>query len=95
MIIKHVDIHIGDIDVNLHEGLLVKKSQSSKSSSVEPPLPTTDKIPEPSVDPTATDKQSKNEKALAAICKNTTMFPEKVINLHIISGFNHYVYVFC
>ncbi|KAF7817045.1 protein SABRE isoform X1 [Senna tora] len=72
IIVKNVDISIGEVTANLNEGLLLKRKSSVESSSGS------EKIIEPSADSIATDKLSKNQQALAAFSKYTTMFPEKV-----------------
>ncbi|XP_028802142.1 protein SABRE [Neltuma alba] len=70
--IKNVGIAMGEVAVNLNEDVFLKRKSSGES------FPGSNDIIQSSDDSVATNKLSKNQKALAAISKYAMMFPEKV-----------------
>ncbi|KAJ9545445.1 hypothetical protein OSB04_025152 [Centaurea solstitialis] len=70
VIVKNIDLSLGEISVNLDEDSIPKKQKSSDSHANEPAQST----PDPNVD----KKQQKKQAALLAITKNIPLFPEKV-----------------
>ncbi|KAK7275854.1 hypothetical protein RIF29_16980 [Crotalaria pallida] len=68
IIIKNVDISVGEIRVNLNDGLLVKRKSSLES-------PGSDRKKMTSVDSMSTKQPSKKQQALA---RYSSMFPDKV-----------------
>lgn len=71
VIIKNVDIAIGEVAVNLNEELFVKNKSSADNSTH------TDKVTGSTVNSGTSDEQPK-KKALSSLSKYTSMFPEKV-----------------
>ncbi|XP_058747798.1 protein SABRE-like isoform X1 [Vicia villosa] len=66
IVIKNVDVSIGEVTVNLNERLLIKKKRSSESSSGSD---------RSSVDPMSTKQSSTKQEKLARF---SSLFPEKV-----------------
>ncbi|KAJ1421322.1 FMP27, GFWDK domain [Sesbania bispinosa] len=69
IIIKNLDISIGEVTVNLNEGLLVKKKSSLESPSGS------DRNVTSNIDSMSTEQPSKKQQTLASY---TSRFPEKV-----------------
>lgn len=80
IVIKNVDVSIGEVTVNLNERLLIKKKRSSESSSGSD---------RSSVDPMSTKQSSTKQEKLARF---SSLFPEKVWNLSITRFSNCHVY---
>ncbi|KVI06821.1 hypothetical protein Ccrd_014824 [Cynara cardunculus var. scolymus] len=70
VIVKNIDISLGEINVDLNEDTISKKQKSSDTHADEPAQPTPDS--------NVAKKQQKKQAALSAITKYTSLFPEKV-----------------
>lgn len=68
MNVKNVDISLGEISVELNEDL-VSKNKKSCDTHVDEPISQSDALAK---------KEQKKHATLAAIIKNTPLFPEKV-----------------
>ncbi|KAK7321271.1 hypothetical protein VNO77_31751 [Canavalia gladiata] len=75
IVIRNVDVSIGEVTMNLNEGLLVKKKSSSESSSGS------DKNTGSNVDSTSTKQPSKKEQAIAGF---SSRFPQKSEKRHLL-----------
>lgn len=82
--IENVDVTMGEVAVNLNEEVVLKRKRSVESSSGF------NDVMQSRDDSMATDKFSKNQKALAAFSKYAMIFPEKVMSFDAFPTFFFY-----